>query len=152
MEEDFDFRKGRCKELFTKMKKVYVPIANEFIVYDQEHAICGTIDALMYNTKINGYSIIDWKTSKKFDQGNSFTPYMKPPFEHLLSCNTNEYSLQLSLYKYILEKHTSIRISEMLLFQIPNKDNPAPQVFKCMDLSKEIADFLGDSKFKKLVN
>ena len=112
----------------------------------------GTIDALMYNTKINGYSIIDWKTSKRFDQGNSFTPYMKPPFEHLLSCNTSEYSLQLSLYKYILEKHTSIRISEMLLFQIPNKDNPAPQVFKCMDLSKEIADFLGDSKFKKLIN
>ena len=77
---------------------------------------------------------------------------MKPPFEHLLSCNTNEYSLQLSLYKYILEKHTSIRISEMLLFQIPNKDNPAPQVFKCMDLSKEIANFLGDSKFNKLTN
>ena len=40
MEEDFDFRKGRCKELFTKMKKVYVPIANEFIVYDQENGIC----------------------------------------------------------------------------------------------------------------
>ena len=40
----------------------------------------------------------------------------------------------------------------MLLFQIPNKDNPAPQVFKCMDLSKEIANFLGDSKFNKLTN
>lgn len=40
MEEDFDFRKGRCKELFKKMKKVYVPIANEFIVYDQENGIC----------------------------------------------------------------------------------------------------------------
>ena len=40
MEEDFDFRKCRCKELFTKMKKVYVPIANEFIVYDQENGIC----------------------------------------------------------------------------------------------------------------
>ena len=40
----------------------------------------------------------------------------------------------------------------MVLFQIPNKDNPAPQVFKCIDFSKEIADFLGDSKFKKLIN
>jgi hypothetical protein len=77
---------------------------------------------------------------------------MKPPFEHVLSCNTNEYSLQLSLYKYILEKHTSIKIDEMVLFQIPNKDNPAPQVFKCIDFSQEIADFLGDSKFKKLIN
>ena len=69
----------------------------------------GTIDMLAYNLKKGCYSIIDWKTSKKFDQGNSFTPYMKPPFEHVLSCNTNEYSLQLSLYKYILEKKQKYR-------------------------------------------
>lgn len=46
MEEDFNYRKGVCKEIFNKMKKIYVPIANEFIVYDQENAICGTIDML----------------------------------------------------------------------------------------------------------
>ena len=33
MEEDFNFRKKRTLELFNKMKNIYVPIANEFIVY-----------------------------------------------------------------------------------------------------------------------
>jgi len=51
MEEDFDYRKGVCKEIFDKMKKIYVPIANEFIVYDQENAICGTIDMLRLQYK-----------------------------------------------------------------------------------------------------
>ena len=143
MEKDFDYRKTICKDIFNKMKNIYVPIANEFIVYDQPNAICGTIDMLAYNKKKDCYSIIDWKTSKKFDTGNTRYPkYMKEPFGHILYCNTAEYSLQLSLYKYILEKHTSLRIGEMVLFQIPNKDNPMPQVFRCLDFSSYIANFL----------
>ena len=149
MEADFDYRKTVCKDIFNKMKNIYVPIANEFIVYDQPHAICGTIDMLAYNKKKDCYSIIDWKTSKRFDTGNTrFPKYMKEPFGHILYCNTAEYSLQLSLYKYILEKHTSLKIGEMVLFQIPNKDNPMPQVFRCLDFSSYIANFL-DKKIVK---
>jgi hypothetical protein len=51
MEEDFNYRKGVCKDIMNKMKKIYVPIANEFIVYDQENAICGTIDMLRLQYK-----------------------------------------------------------------------------------------------------
>jgi len=101
----------------------------------------GTIDALMYNTKKDCYSIIDWKTSKKFDTGNQYSKYMKDPFGHVVACNTSEYSLQLSLYKYILEKYTSIRIGELVLFQIPGKENPMPQVYRCMDFSSQIKEF-----------
>lgn len=143
MKEDFEWRKQNvCIPLYNKMKNVYIPIANEFIVYDQVNALCGTIDMLAYNTKLNCYSIIDWKTSKRFDTGNRFEKYMKAPFDNVLHCNTAEYSLQLSLYKYILEKHTSIRIGEMVLFQLPNKDNPCPHVFRCLDFSSQISSIL----------
>lgn len=144
MEEDFNFRKQRCVELFNKMKKIYVPIANEFIVYDQPNGICGTIDFLSYNTNKNCYSIIDWKTSKRFETTNYFENYMKAPFGNVLYCNCAEYSLQLSLYKYILEKHTEIKIDEMVLFQIPGKDNPCPQVYRCIDFSKQISSILSN--------
>lgn len=138
MKEDFLFRKERCKELFKKLKNIYIPIANEFIVYDQENKLCGTIDFLAYNKKTNKYAIIDWKTSKKFSHGNYENITMKAPFEDVVYCNCAEYSLQLSTYKYILEKHTDIKIGEMILFQIPNKDNPMPQTYKCMDFSDRI--------------
>ncbi|MBO7696376.1 MAG: PD-(D/E)XK nuclease family protein [Methanobrevibacter sp.] len=144
MEEDFNFRKSRCHELYKKMKKIYIPIAQEFIVYDQPNGICGTIDAIMYNTKKEVFSIIDWKTSKKFDTGNQWSNYMKEPFGHIIDCNTSHYSLQLSLYKYILEKYTSIKIGELVLFQIPGKEIPMPQVYRCFDFSSQIAKYFED--------
>lgn len=143
MKADFEWRKENvCIPLFNKMKKIYVPIANEFIVYDQPNALCGTIDMLAYNKQKDFYSIIDWKTSKKFETDNRFEKYMKAPFEHVKYCNTAEYSLQLSLYAYILEKYTSIKIGEMILFQLPNKEIMCPQIFKCLDFRQNIADLL----------
>lgn len=142
MEEDFKFRKSRCHELYKKMKKIYIPIAQEFIVYDQPNGICGTIDMLAYNQIKNCYSIIDWKTSRKFDVSNFKGETLKAPFDHVEACNTSEYSLQLSLYKWILEKHTSIKIGEMILFQIPGKDVVMPQVFRCLDFSEQIGTLL----------
>ena len=64
----------------------------------------GTIDMIGFNTKKDCYSIIDWKTSKKFDTGNQWSKYMKEPFSHVISCNTAEYSLQLSLYRIYSRK------------------------------------------------
>lgn len=144
MKADFGWRKrNRCIPLFDKMKNIYAPIANEFIVYDQEHAICGTIDMIAYNMKTEQYAIIDWKTSKRFDT-RSFTgmDFMKAPFDDIEVCNTAEYSLQLSLYKFILKKKTGMPISELLLFQIPGQDNPMPMVHRCMDFSERIKTFL----------
>lgn len=144
MKADFEWRKqNRCIPLFNKMKNIYAPVANEFIVYDQEHAICGTIDMIAYNMKTKQYAIVDWKTSKRFDT-KSFTgsDFLNAPFNDIEVCNTAEYSLQLSLYKYMLKKKIDMPIAELLLFQIPGKDNRMPMVHRCMDLSERIQSFL----------
>lgn len=150
MERDFEWRKqNRCKTLFNKMKKVYAPVANEFIVYDADNAICGTIDMIGYNMITGDYAIIDWKTSKKFTT-ESFhgDEFLNAPFDDLEECNTNEYSLQLSTYKYMLEKKVPIKISELLLFQIPGEENKVPMVHRCRDLSSRIKDFLEKKQVK----
>lgn len=142
MREDFEFRKARCKELFKRMKHIYAPVENEFIVYDQPNGICGTIDFLAYNMKTGKYAIIDWKTSKSFDTHNLYGEYMAAPFSDLEACNTTEYSLQLSLYKSLLCNKINIPVDELLLFQIPGKDVAMPQVHRCFDLSDRIASLL----------
>lgn len=48
---------------------------------------------------------------------------------------------------YIIEKYTSLKIGEMILFQIPGKDNPMPQVFRCLDFKQQIANYF-DNKNK----
>lgn len=134
MIEDFNERKKYCKVLFDKMARFYVPIKNEFIVYDVDNEICGTIDFLAYNTKKKCYSIIDWKTSKSFDMNNKKHEKLLYPMQDFDACNVNEYSIQLSTYAWILEKHCpSIKIGEMLLFQIP-KSSTAPVIATCNDM------------------
>ena len=133
MVDDFLERKKYCQSLFNKMKKFYVPIKNEFIVYDVDNALCGTIDFLAYNTVKKCYSIIDWKTSKTLDSSNKNHDKLLYPMQDFDVCNVNEYSIQLSTYAWILEKYTIIKIDEMLLFQIP-KSSTVPVIATCNDM------------------
>lgn len=142
LQKDFEWRKQKAKEMFAALKKVYVPIRTEFIVYDRDWKLCGTIDGLYYNLKKDCYSILDWKTSKKFDRANRYAK-MKKPFETEDDCNTVHYSMQLSAYKAILEKHCpSIKIGEMMLVQIPSEETGKAEVFDCHDYSKKITEYL----------
>ena len=86
-----------------KMKASF-DIYPEVIVYSEKLKICGTIDLLLFNKTNNKYVIMDWKTSKRISskafknkKGNH------PVTSNLDDCNFNHYSLQLSLFRYILE-------------------------------------------------
>lgn len=146
MEEDFAWRKQKANELFKKLKEIYVPIRNEFIVYDRDWKLCGTIDFLCLNKVKQCYSILDWKTSKKFDQHNRYQK-MKAPFETEDDCNCNHYSMQLSVYQAILEKHCpDIKIGERILVQIPSKETSKSEIYSCKDYTKKILDYFGEGK------
>lgn len=143
MKEDFEWRKKNvCMPLFKKMKDIYAPVANEFVVYDSKCGLCGTIDFLAYNMITDSYAIIDWKTSKDFKTTGFKGETLLAPFEDIQACNTSEYAIQLSLYKYLLTKKLDIKIDELILFQLPGKDNPMPQVHKCFDFTDRIKKLL----------
>ena len=131
MVEDFEYRKGICEDLYSKMRQIYVPIANEIIVNDPALGLAGTIDFVAYNRRTDTVDILDWKTSKQFSV-SSGSKMMKDPFGAYPNTNVSEYSLQLSLYKYIVEKHTDLKIGELRLFQIPGKGKM--KTIKCYDM------------------
>lgn len=131
MKEDFEFRKGVCEELYGKMSDFYEPIANEIIVNDRALGIAGTIDFVAYNKKTESVDILDWKTSKSFSV-KSGKNTMRAPFDTFPNTNVSEYSLQLSLYKYMVEKHTRLKIGELRLFQIPKTGKV--KTMKCYDM------------------
>ena len=62
------------------------------------------------------FLIIDWKRSKNLQSkfSNDFQR-MKSPLSHLDDCAGNHYSLQLNVYKYLLEKYYSVSVSRMLI-------------------------------------
>ena len=70
---------------------------------------------LQDNMIIQEICIIDWKTNKKIDKTGFNGKRMLGIFGHLESCEFNTYSLQLSVYKTILERNTSIKIEKLLV-------------------------------------
>ena len=91
----------------------------EVIIYSKELAIAGTIDVLMMNKKSGEYVLIDWKTSKRIDK-KSFNGKkgIRKESSNIDDSKYNHYALQLSLYRYILEKYYGIMVARQLVAQL----------------------------------
>jgi len=92
---------------------------SEVIVYSKDLRIAGTVDVLMMNKNSNEYVLIDWKTSKRIDK-KSFNRKkgIKKESSNIDDCKYNHYALQLSMYRYILEKYYAINVTRQLVAQL----------------------------------
>ena len=95
----------------------------EFLIFSEIFKITGSIDALFVNSD-GTYTICDWKRSKKIKFDSYNEEKINKPFEHLLNCNFVQYSLQLNLYRVILEKFYKLKIRDMFLIVChPDNEN-----------------------------
>lgn len=90
-----------------------VPFRTEMMIYDEDIRICGSVDMLFLNED-ESLSIYDWKFSKEI-QTYSYGKKGLGPLEHMNDCNTVHYSLQLNLYREILERKYGFVIRDMVL-------------------------------------
>lgn len=95
----------------------------EVIIYSEELGIAGSIDVLAKDTKNDTYIIIDWKTSKSISK-SSFGGRMgiHPITSHLMDCKYVHYSMQLSLYRYLIEEFYGIKVSNLLIAHLKNNE------------------------------
>lgn len=96
-----------------------VPYRTEWAVYDWEYKLAGTIDFVDYQ---NGeYTIYDWKRSDKIIANgipiktNKYGEKGNYPLEHIDNSPYYHYALQLSLYKFILERNYGIKVNSLRL-------------------------------------
>ena len=91
-------------------------VHSEVIIYSTELSIAGTVDILAKDNVTGEYGIIDWKTSKKIET-SSYAQKMgtHSSTRHVMDCNFYHYSLQLSLYRYILEEFYGLKIRNQLI-------------------------------------
>ena len=123
------------------------PYRTEWAVYDWDQKIAGTIDFVDYQ---NGeYIIYDWKRSDKLIaknglpiKGNQYGEKALPPIENLDDSPYYHYALQLSLYKYILEKNYGITVNRLRL-GIFHPSYNKPYVLEMPYLQNEINALFG---------
>jgi hypothetical protein len=129
------------KKFYAETKNHLIPIRSELCVGSADLGICGTIDQLYYSVPFESLVIFDWKTNKKINHTSPYGNWMLDPISHLPDCEIVTYSLQLSLYKYIIEFETDLKIHSSYIVWF-NEKNDSYKVFKGMDLETEIINML----------
>lgn len=117
------------------------PIQLEFTV-GMEDLIAGNIDMLCWNEYAQEIQIWDYKNTKEISQTNYFKQYCNAPFNNILDCNFIHYSIQLNIYKALLQR-IGIPIGSMFLvhfdYNLPGEDFT---IYQCKDFQKEISEEL----------
>jgi len=97
----------------------------EHMVYLKSVGLCGQADMVEV---VDGYiNINDYKTNKEikekgFTNWEGITSKMFKPINHLDDCNLIHYSLQLSIYAYIIKKHNpSLKIGKLTIQHVKFK-------------------------------
>jgi ATP-dependent DNA helicase PIF1 len=130
---------------FIKDHPTWSIYRTEWLIFAEILKLTGSIDAVFKNEK-DEFIIVDWKRINVLNYigfGNG-----KFPFEHLPDSNFYHYSLQLNLYRNILERCYKIKIKDMYLVLL-HDTNPNYNKIQVKRMEKE-ADYLFDFRLKQL--
>jgi len=110
----------------------YYRLLPEQIIYNTQYKIAGKMDlpCICTNSTKSIIDISDFKTNikgieqKKLNkQGAPYNKYMLTPIDHLQESTYNDYSIQLSIYAYMVEQKTNCKIGKLTIHYI-NPNNP----------------------------
>lgn len=121
---------------YNDVKNKLIPIKTEYVVYDKKTHIGGMIDMLFYNVKSGKIELWDYKTNKNLSL--SSTRRLLGDLSILEASDLNIYSLQLGLYKYIIENNTNIKLGQSYLISFSH-NNPTYKIIKTNDVSQHIS-------------
>jgi hypothetical protein len=115
-------RKWRKPHGFTAFR-------TEWLVFKEEIKLAGSID-MVYKKPDGTLAIYDWKRAKDMKFTNDFQNGLAP-LDHLPDTNYWHYSLQLNIYRRILQEKYGVTVSELALVVL----HPNNQSFKVIQLN-----------------
>lgn len=119
------------------------PYRTEWSVYDEDKKIVGSIDMVAMNED-GTVSIYDWKRCKNIEKDNCYNKYsIVDGLFHIMDTNYWHYTLQLNLYKYILESKYDVIVKDLHLIVIhPENETNNYEKIKLPSVSKQELDIL----------
>ena len=125
---------------WNKDSKSWEPWRTEWEVWDPELKLSGSIDMVYRNRQDGTFAIYDWKRAKSMETENSYQSGLGP-LSHLPDTNFWHYSIQLNLYRWLLEKHYGVKISKMALVVL-HPNNTGPRVYLLNQMDDEVEAIL----------
>lgn len=141
LKKEYDIMSKQAINFYNDYKDMYDMIQDEFIVWSKEFDIAGSIDGIMYNKYTQQCCILDFKSNKDLQFESKYHKKMKVPLHKLDDVNGQHYYLQLSIYKYLIEKYTNIKIDELFIVYF-NVNAENYEVIPIPYLKKEVEEIL----------
>ena len=118
------------------------PFRTEWMGWDEDLKLAGSVDMIFENP--NGtLTIYDWKRCKEIKKKNKWQSSTTKCLKHLPDTNFWHYSLQLNIYKYLLEKNYNRKIEGLYLVCMhPNNKNGSYIRLEVKDMHKEVMDIM----------
>tara|TARA_Y100000817_G_scaffold312855_1_gene307630 strand:- start:1151 stop:1933 length:783 start_codon:yes stop_codon:yes gene_type:complete len=124
----------------TKIGSTMKPFRTEWTVFDEELKIAGSID-MIFENEDGSLIIYDWKRSKEIKKTNRFESATTECINHLPASNFWKYSIQLNIYRTILEKNYGKTVSKMCLLSL-HPSQPYYKIYIVPFLKNEMKDLL----------
>ena len=105
----------QAENFYKDYKDKLEHLADEFVVGSLEYDIASAIDHLFINKLTGGLVLVDYKTNSDIYKNDKFAKKMKIPLCHLKDTTLNHYAIQLSIYKYLVEKYTNLKFEDMFI-------------------------------------
>ena len=140
---------SQAQNFYNDYKDTLEHIANEYVIGSEEYDIASAVDHLFLDKKTNTLLIIDYKTNSYITGWNkeAYKKSMKPPIDNLNDDKFNHYKLQLSIYRFIIEKYTNLKIADTILVYMSEK-NTNYEMISIPYLKEEVKKILEWRKFE----
>ena len=156
-DHSIEFRKAKLSIITQAMnfKNDYEPhlehLIDELPIGSEEYDIASCVDHLFYNKLTGGLVLVDYKTNSLMDGYNkkAYKKAMKVPLSHINDDALHHYHIQLSIYKYLIEKYTGLKVDEMfIVYMSENIENY--EIIGIPYLKEEVEMILNTRKVKNM--
>ena len=126
-------------------------LIDELPIGSEEYDIASCVDHLFYNKLTGGLVLVDYKTNSLMDGYNkkAYKKAMKVPLSHINDDALHHYHIQLSIYKYLIEKYAGLKVDEMfIVYMSENIENY--EIIDIPYLKEEVEMILNTRKVKNM--
>ena len=116
-------------------------LANEKIIGSEVYDIASAVDSLFINKLTGGLVLVDYKTNSNIHKNERYAKDMKAPLSHLKDTTLSHYFIQVSIYKYLIEKYTDLEVDEWFIVWF-SENNEEYQVIDVPYLKEEVEKIL----------
>lgn len=150
-----DYREAEKAGLFKEVKERYEILLPQAKAFHQEtlgrlfpvhleytvgieDIIAGNVDMLCWNHKAQEFQIWDYKNLKEYTTRNFYGKTARESFYFLEDTTQTHYSIQLNMYKAIIERQLGIKIGKCYIVHFDYiKPEEGFKIYEALELSRE---------------